>query len=148
MTTSPENAANVRFAERFSHQADIGVRGVGATREAAFEQAAVALTAAVTDLDKVAPNAAVDITCDAPDDAFLFVDWLNALIHEMARRRMLFSRFEVKVRDHRLSATVWGETVDQARHAPAVEPKGATYTALKVERRPDGTWLAQTVVDV
>jgi tRNA nucleotidyltransferase (CCA-adding enzyme) len=135
-------------AERFSHQADIGVRGVGPTREAAFEQAAIALTAAVTDLDKIAPHVAVNIACDAPDDAFLFVDWLNALIYEMAERHMLFNRFDVKVHDHRLSATVWGETVDPARHSPAVEPKGATYTALKVEQQSDGSWLAQTVVDV
>jgi len=146
--TTPISVAKAPFAERFSHQADIGVRGVGPTRDAAFEQAAIALTAAVTDIDKIAPNIAVEIACDAPDDAFLFVDWLNALVYEMAERRMLFSRFHVRVYDHRLSATVWGEPVDPARHSPAVEPKGATYTALKVEQRPDGTWLAQTVVDV
>ena len=33
-------------------------------------------------------------------------------------------------RGHRLQATLWGEPVDVARHAPACEPKGATYTAL------------------
>jgi len=31
--------------EHFSHEADIGVRGVGALKERAFEQAALALTA-------------------------------------------------------------------------------------------------------
>jgi SHS2 domain-containing protein len=31
---------------------------------------------------------------------------------------------------------------------PAVEPKGATLTALKVERQDDGAWVAQCVVDV
>ena len=35
-----------------------------------------------------------------------------------------------------------------ARHEPAVEIKGATYTALRVERQKDDTWLAQCVVDV
>src|SRR5690606_37407394 len=34
--------------EHFPHLADIGVRGLGPTKEAAFEQAAVALTAALT----------------------------------------------------------------------------------------------------
>jgi tRNA nucleotidyltransferase (CCA-adding enzyme) len=37
--------------------------------------------------------------------------------------------------------------VDAARHHPAVEIKGATYTALRVAPVDDG-WLAQTVVDV
>ena len=47
-----------------------------------------------------------------------------------------------------LRATAWGEPVVVARHRPAVEVKGATYTALCVARQPDGRWLAQTVVDV
>jgi len=34
--------------EHFPHEADIGVRGFGATPAEAFEQAALALTAAVT----------------------------------------------------------------------------------------------------
>jgi SHS2 domain-containing protein len=47
-----------------------------------------------------------------------------------------------------LHAIVRGERVDVVRHEPAVEIKGATYTALRVERLDDGTWLAQCVVDV
>jgi SHS2 domain-containing protein len=37
--------------------------------------------------------------------------------------------------------------VDVARHEPAVEIKGATYTALRLERL-DGHWVAQCIVDV
>jgi tRNA nucleotidyltransferase (CCA-adding enzyme) len=78
----------------------------------------------------------------------LLVDWLNALILEMAARHMLFSRFEVSLDGHRLNATAWGEPIDLGRHQPAVEIKGATYTALKVGRMESGQWLAQCVVDV
>jgi SHS2 domain-containing protein len=46
-----------------------------------------------------------------------------------------------------LTATARGEPVDVARHEPAVEIKGATYTALAVEQT-DGQWRAQCVVDV
>jgi len=38
--------------------------------------------------------------------------------------------------------------VDIARHRPAVEVKGATYTALRVAQEADGAWVAQCVVDV
>ena len=38
--------------EHFPHEADMGVRGHGASREQAFEQAALALTAVIADLDK------------------------------------------------------------------------------------------------
>lgn len=134
--------------EHFAHGADIGVRGVGPTKEAAFEQIALALTSVVTDLGSVRPERAVSFDCEAPSDDLLVVDWLNALVYEMATRRMLFSAFVVTLEDCRLHGTAWGEPVDQARHEPAVEIKGATYTALRVERLDDGHWLAQCVVDV
>ena len=126
----------------------MGVRGIGPTLATAFEQAALAMTAVVTDPASVAPAMAVDIDCEAPDDELLLVDWLNALILEMASRHMLFSRFEVSLDGHRLHATAWGEAVDVEKHQPAVEIKGATYTELKVEKDETGRWLAQCVVDV
>lgn len=134
--------------EHFAHDADIGVRGLGSSKSEAFEQAATALTAVITDPRGVRPLAAVEIRCEAPDDELLFVDWLNALVYEMATRRMLFGRFQVRIADGALRATAWGEPVDATRHAPAVEVKGATYTSLRVARAPDGGWAAQCVVDV
>jgi tRNA nucleotidyltransferase (CCA-adding enzyme) len=134
--------------EHFPHQADIGVRGSGPTKEAAFESAARALTAVITDLESVAPAHSVQIACEAPDDELLLVDWLNALVYEMATRKMLFSRFSVHFNSHSLRATAWGEPVDVARHQPAVEVKGATYTELAVKQDERGRWIAQCVVDV
>lgn len=133
--------------EHFAHEADMGVRGIGATKEEAFAQAALALTAVITDPAGVAATEAVTIECQAPDDELLFADWLNALVYEMATRNMLFSRFEVRIANGVLTATAWGERTDPARHRPAVEIKGATYTALKVARE-NSAWIAQTVVDV
>lgn len=134
--------------EHFEHGADIGVRGFGASLAEAFEQAALAMTAAVTDPGGVAADQAVPITCRAPDDELLLADWLNALIYESATRRMLFSSFSVTIEDGSLEATARGETTDVARHQPAVEVKGATLTALRVTRADDGRWLAQCVLDV
>ncbi len=133
--------------EHFPHGADIGLRGFGATPEEAFEQAAVALTAAVTSAP-VATSIAVDIRCEAPDLELLFIEWLNNIIYEMAVRRVLFGAFSVRIVGGRLKGTLFGEPVDAARHAPASEPKGATYTALKVAKDDAGLWSAACVVDV
>jgi SHS2 domain-containing protein len=129
--------------QHFPHDADISVRGLGATREAAFEQAALALTAVITDPAKVDPREPVELACDAPDDELLLAEWLNGLVYEMATRRMLFGRFSVHLDGHRLTARAWGEPVDVARHQPAAEVKGATYTALQVGRAPDDGWVAE-----
>jgi SHS2 domain-containing protein len=67
--------------EHFHHEADIGVRGRGNSREAAFEEAAIALTAVITDPDTVRCRESVTIECEAPDLELLFVDWLNALVY-------------------------------------------------------------------
>jgi hypothetical protein len=79
--------------EQFPHDADVGLRGWGATLAEAFEQAALALTGVVTDAD-VQPLSCVE------------------------------------------------------RHAPVCEPKGATYTELRVAKEQNGRWSAACVVDV
>jgi len=135
-------------AEQFSHGADIGVRGIGPTMAAAFEGAALALTSSVTDLDTVTAACEVEMNCEAPIPGLLLFDWLNRLIYEMALRRMVFGRFEVDIEGGKLHGHAWGEPVDPRRHAPAVEPKGATLTELKVEQQGDGTWIAQCIIDV
>ena len=107
--------------ELYSHPSDIGIRGFGPTREAAFAQAAMALTAVIVDLEKVQPSQAVDIECRETDDELLLINWLSSLLYEMDTRGMLFSRFEIKA---------------------------ATYADLKVEQGGDGNWVAQCIVDV
>ncbi|MDH3622532.1 MAG: archease [Myxococcales bacterium] len=134
--------------EHFPHEADIGVRGQGDSPEVAFEQAALGLTAVITEPGSVRAEEAVTITCEAPSLDVLFVDWLNALIYEMTTRSMLFGRFQVKIDGLRLSGQAEGEPVDRQRHEPVVEPKGATFTELQVDQNDEGQWVAQCVVDV
>ena len=134
--------------DHFHHEADIGVRGTGQTAAAAFEQAAVALTAVITQPERVACRETISIECEAPDLELLLVDWLNALVYEMATRKLLFCEFQVALNGTRLQATACGEPVDVASHQPAAEVKGATYTELEVHEDNPGQWRAQCVVDV
>ncbi|HEU5339584.1 MAG TPA: archease [Sulfuricaulis sp.] len=134
--------------EHFPHEADMGIRGIGNTRDEAFEQAALALTAVIIDPAQVNAVETVEITRQAPDDEMLLVDWLNALIYEMATRKLLFGRFEVHVKDHTLTARAFGEPMDFTKHHMVVEIKGATYTALRVAQESNGEWVAQCIVDV
>lgn len=133
--------------EHFPHEADIGIRGFGATPAEAFEQAALALTAVTVDPLHVAALKTVDISCEAPDLEMLLVDWLNSLLYESSSRRMFWSRFSVRIDGTSLRGTAWGEEIDETRHEPSVEVKGATYAQLRVARN-DGGWVAQTIVDV
>jgi tRNA nucleotidyltransferase (CCA-adding enzyme) len=133
--------------EHFEHQADIGVRGFGNTPAEAFEQAALALSAVITDLSLIDPREEINVVCEEADQELLLADWLNALVFEMSTRKMLFSRFEVFIDNGKLKAKAWGELTNVKRHQPAVEIKGATYTELSV-RKSQEQWVAQCVVDV
>ena len=134
--------------EHFPHQGDVGIRGLGNSMEEAFCGAALALTAVIAELATIVPTERVEVKCTAPDKELLLVEWLNALVFEMATRGMLFSRFTVSIEGEQLVGAAWGEAVDRAKHDPAVEVKGATLSELRVERREDRIWIAQCIVDV
>ncbi len=134
--------------EHFPHQSDIGVRGIGESTDEAFEQAALALIAVMSDPATVDLREAVTLACEAPDIELLFVEWLDHVIYEVATRHMLFGRFEVHIEGLRLKGLAWGEGIDPSRHPRVVEVKGATLTNLRVAQDADGIWIAECVVDV
>ena len=134
--------------EHFPHIADIGVRGFGSTVAASFEQAALALTAVIADLESIRPEETVKVRCEAPDVELLLVDWLNAIVYEMSIRKMLFCEFHVNIDGGILHGQAHGEKISVSRHRPASEVKGATLSELEVAQSPDGIWHAQCIVDV
>ena len=150
MSLSPQENIGARVGrwEHFPHGADLGVRGFGATPAEAFVQAARALCAAIVDLAAVRCDEAIEIELEAPGLDLLLMDWLNALVYEMATRRMIFAAFEVSLAGERLTGRAFGEKISRERHAPAVEVKGATFTELTVREDRPGLWRAQCVIDV
>jgi SHS2 domain-containing protein len=133
--------------EHFPHQADIGIRASAGSLGGAFEQAAIALMAIITEPQKVDAIESVQIECSGENEELLFVNWLSAIIYEMDIRKMLFSKFAVGVENLKLSATIWGEKINQQKHSPAVEPKAVTYNQLSVKEE-NGKWTVQCVIDV
>jgi len=140
-------------SEQFGHGADVGVRGRGATPEEAFAGAALALEALFArDPASVRPVREETITCRAAGLEELLLDFLDELIFVFATRRLVFSRFDIGIEESApgawaLRARASGERWDPSRHEATVEPKGATFTALRVGRE-GGGWVAQCVVDV
>jgi tRNA nucleotidyltransferase (CCA-adding enzyme) len=134
--------------EHYSHTADMGVRGFGATKEEAFAAVALALVAVSFDLKKIRQDQLVEIACEEEDDELLLVRWLNCLLDEMTARKMLFSKFAVAIKGKMLTATAWGEKLNLQKHKPAVEIKGITYSDLKVRQNENGKWTAQCIVDI
>lgn len=139
--------------EYFEHAADVGVRGFGGSVEEAFAEAAKAVFSLVDEkLRHVRETAEEEIACEAPGLEELLVAFLNELISLADSRRLVFGGFDVRIDvspsgTARLAAKARGEPYDASRHQGTVEPKGATYTALRVARE-GPRWVAQCVIDV
>ncbi len=130
------------------HDADVEIEAWGPELARAFEQAAIAMTAVITDPDTICARDQIVVTLESKNPERLLFDWLNALVYEMDTRRMLFARFCVQIDENGLRADVWGERLDVTRHAPAVGVKGATYTNLHVRWNAGRGWVVNDVVDV
>jgi hypothetical protein len=93
----------------------------------------------VTDPTRIALKKAIEVTSEAPDETYLLLDWLNALI---TRWRRYADWFRSLCRVDRGQPPLWpglGEPVDRARHMPEVEPAKRRVptrpTAASRERR-------------
>ena len=133
--------------EHYPHTADMGIRGFGDSVQEAFAAAALAMVAVIVEPKKIEQKREVEIACEQPELELLLIDWLNSVLYEMATRKMLFSKFDVTIKDGKLTAKAWGEKLDLKKHKPAVEVKAATYSDLKVAQD-KGKWIAQCIVDI
>jgi len=134
--------------ETFEHTADLGLRICAGDLPELFAEAGRALfSAIVEDLDTVRPASEVQLNIEAEQLDDLLRDWLAELLYRFHAERMLFSQFDVALEGAVLTATARGEPVDPDRHVIEGELKAVTYHGLTVEQQPDGTWLAEVIVD-
>jgi len=134
--------------ELFEHTADLGLRAEAADLNGLFAEAAMALlTAIVEEPATVRPVIDQRVDIVGTDREYLLFDWLKALLWRFEDDHMLFSRFDVTVRDDGVTAMIWGEPFDPDRHALGHEVKAITYHELKVVPTANG-WLAEVIVDI
>jgi len=130
----------------FDHDADVGVVGSGDTLDEAFEAAAAATFALMTELSEVRPERSVRVEFEEADTELALVRWLNLLLATAREHGLVFSEFRLERDGVLWRGTAAGEPWrgDLQR---GVEVKGATLTMLNVRQTGD-RWEAGCVVDV
>lgn len=130
----------------FEHDADVGIVGRGATLEEAFEAAARATFAIMTDIKAVRDESSVSLEFEEADAELALVRWLNLLLAMSHEEGLVFGRFWIERDGVRwrggASGEAWRRELERG-----VEVKGATLTMLKVRQTDEG-WEARCVVDV
>jgi SHS2 domain-containing protein len=127
-----------RFLE---HTADAYIEAYGDTMEEAFENAAFATLAVMTDAEKVEPRIENDVEVEAQDEYALLYNWIEELLIMFETTGNLYSRFKIssieKTRSGlRLKAKIWGEPFDPERHPSKVGVKAITYHRMEILRKP------------
>lgn len=134
--------------ELFEHTADLGLRAVAPDLNALFaEMAASLVSAMVEDPASVRAEKEAWVDLEGLNKDYLLFDWLKQLLLHFEVDHLLFSKFDVRVKDDGLFGVAWGEEYDPARHVLSHEVKAITYHELKVEQTADG-WLAEVIVDI
>ena len=134
------------------HTADVIIEAWGPTLEAAFEEAAKAMFALITDIEKVEPAEELSIEVEGFDLENLLYRWLEELLYYHDSQNLVFSKFRVteisKIgEDYQLKAKVYGEKFDHRKHTPGTVVKAVTYAEMKVEKR-NSTWYVSAVLDI
>ncbi len=144
------------FAEAFSrddveHTADEGFVTRAADRADLLAAATEAMGALVVDPASVVALRAVPVSivldADATDDERVFA-WLSEVLYHLDAGRLALRRAVVLDDGEAVRGVLFGEHLDESRHAMRSALKAVTWHALEVGAQPDGSWRAQVVVDV
>ncbi len=135
--------------ELLEHTADAKFRAYGETLEEAFGNAIVATSAIATDPAGIAHERSVPIEARARDLRRLLFEALDQVIFLMDTQRFLPSAVQglAIARDedgYALRATLVGGDI----RGSGGNLKAITYHEMLVDRREDGTWVLQAVVDI
>ena len=130
----------------FDHDADIGIIGCGKTLERAFESAAQAMFAIMSDIAVLHSDVTAQIDFDEADVELALVTWLNLLLAHAREEQAVFGHFRLQREGDRWHGAASGQRWDESMER-GVEVKGATLTMLSV-RQQQGNWEARCVVDV
>lgn len=146
MTHTTTDGATAGRYGYFEHDADVGIIGRGSVLEEAFEAAAVAMFARMTDLATVRAEQSVRIDFEEADVELALVRWLNLLLGKAREHGLVFAKFRLE-RDGVVWRGLAGGEPWRAEHERGVEVKGATLTALAVKQTGEN-WEARCVIDV
>ncbi len=132
----------------FDHTADLGVEVFGETETDLFANAALALVALTTDLEKIASVTERHFSIQGADRIDLFINFLREVLYLMngegfLPREVHFDEFQPGF----LRVKIRGEPFDAGKHIIFKEIKAVTYHQAAIEETRKG-WKGRVICDV
>jgi len=118
--------------------------------EELFIDGAKATFESMVDLKAVKQKKIRNIKLESDTVEQLFFDWIGELIYLKDADYLLFSKFEIDIKQDgkwSLEATVYGDKIHVNKQSMRVDVKAITYHHFKVEEE-NGKWQAFVVLDI
>ena len=128
------------------HTADIKFKAFGKTLNDVFESCALAFSDYVSRGSKIRAVKKKTIRLEGKDNESLLYQFMDELVYLIDAEGFVVSDAEVKVKDMKLEAVVYGDKVGNYKELDHV--KAATYAEMHVKPLKNGLWEAQVVLDV
>jgi SHS2 domain-containing protein len=134
--------------EHFEVEADVGVRGWGASRAEAFAQITLGVFALLVAPEDVQARERREVRAQAEAPEALLVAWVDECLYVHEIEGFVVRSVEMTVCTDTLAhGVLHGEPLDPQRHAVGTVVKGATYHQLSLEKR-GNAHEARLIVDV
>ncbi|NQV09031.1 archease, partial [Candidatus Woesearchaeota archaeon] len=126
--------------------ADIAFEAEAETLEELFTACALALEDSMVDLKGVEEKETKIIELESKDIERLLFDWLGELIFLKDSEDLLFSKFNITIKEDKLKAECIGEKINKHKHELKNDVKAVTLHRFKVEESKHG-WKASVILD-
>lgn len=128
--------------EFLDHTADVQIHAWGEDLREAFENAAIAMTAYITDIDNVEIKTKEIVSVEAEDLSGLLYRFLDEVLYLFNADPYLLSK-RVRILDFqtgeefKIRAECYGEAFSMDKHIQGTEIKAITYSAMKIHNEDD-----------
>ncbi len=134
------------------HVSDIYVAAYGKSLEEAFENAALAMFEAMTNLKDVSPEVKVNFVVEGEDEESLLYNWLEELLVKFEVENILFSKFKIHKIEKlngklKLEAEALGEHYNPEKHISKVGIKAVTYHGMEIKKE-NGNVTVKVLFDI
>lgn len=129
--------------EFLDHTADVQIHAWGDSLKETFENAAIAMTAYITDINKIEVVKKELIEVDAEDVNGLLYRFLDEVLYlfnaepYLLSKRVRILEFKASSDEFRIKAECYGDTFSLDKHSQGTEIKAITYSAMRITDKPD-----------
>ena len=115
-----------------------------------FEQAGLASTSVMVELNSLGKKLKKDIVLEAEDVSKLFLAFLEEIVYIKDTDSLLFSKYKVKIKKdkvYKLKARCYGEKINPKKQSLMADLKAVTLHMFEI-KKVNGRWFARFVLDI